>query len=201
MSERRRAPRGFTLLEVLVALVVTAMVVTLAYGAARAGLDTEARLTERRTADEATIAWRTLLGDAVRHVDRGVAETDAVFELRGPARGGADTLRLISRGVVAPLGTGARWLVQAAPTPDGVLLVASPVADAAQPPVRVLVREARGLDVSVLAYAGGTWTRGWSRTAAAPAAVAVRLVDARGAALGPALVARTRPAGEPEEAP
>ncbi|MGZ8470574.1 MAG: PulJ/GspJ family protein, partial [Gemmatirosa sp.] len=74
------ARRGFTLLEVMVALVVSAMVVTLAYGAAQAGFDTEARLREGQAAARATTAWRALLGDALRHVERGVADDDAVFE-------------------------------------------------------------------------------------------------------------------------
>lgn len=196
------ARRGFTLLEVLVALVVTAMVVTLAYGAARAGLDTEARLAERRDADGALTAWRALLGDAARHVERGVAEDDAVFVLAA-ARDGrdADTLRLLTRGVVPPHGTGERWAVTLAPTADGVRLTAAPAGSVDAAPVSVLVRAARGVRVRVLPHAGGAWTREWPRAQDAPAAVAVRLLDGAGRELAPALVARTRPAGVGEEAP
>ncbi len=190
-----RARRGFTLLEVLVALVVTAMVVTLSYGAAQAGFDTEARLAERRAAADALTAWRALLGDAIRHVERGVADDDAVFVLAG------DTLRLQTRGVVPPHGTGERWLVTLAPTAEGVRLTASPVAGASGDVVSVLVREARGAHVRVLPYAGGAWTDAWPRASAVPAAVSVQLLDAAGGALAPALVARTRPAGEVEESP
>ena len=187
--------RGFTLLEVLVALVVTALVVTLSYGAAQAGFDTEARLAERRAAGDALTAWRALLGDAIRHVERGVAEDDAVFVLA------ADTLRLLTRGVVPPLGTGERWQVTLAPGVDGVRLTAAPAEGTQAPSVSVLVREARGVRVRVLPYAGGAWTSEWPRPSAAPAAVSVRLLDAAGRALTPALVARTRPAGVAEEAP
>jgi prepilin-type N-terminal cleavage/methylation domain-containing protein len=196
------ARRGFTLLEVLVALVVSALVITLAYGAAQAGFDTEARLRERAAAAEARTAWRALLGDALRHVERGVAEDDVVFDL-APAREGrgSDTLRLATRGIVPPLGTGDRWAVTLAPTRDGVLLSAAPAEGAAGVPVTVRVREARGLRVLVLPHAGGAWTREWTRGAAAPAAVSVQLVDSVGRAVEPPLIARTRPAGAMEAAP
>ena len=187
--------RGFTLLEVLVALVVTALVVTLSYGAAQAGFDTEARLADRRRSEDALVAWRALLGDAIRHVERGVAEDDAVFVLT------ADTLRLLTRGVVPPHGTGERWLVTLVPTSDGARLTAAPADGASGAPVSVLVRAARGVSVHVLPYAGGAWTRDWPRASAPPAAVSVRLLDAAGHELAPALVARTRPAGVAEEAP
>lgn len=194
--------RGFTLLEVMVALVVTALVVTLAYGAAQAGFDTEARLRERAAAAEARTAWRALLGDALRHAERGVAEDDAVFEL-SPARDdrGSDTLRLLTRGIVPPLGTGGRWVVTIAPSVAGVLLAAIPVDGVDGAAVRVLVREARGVRVRVLPHAGGEWTRDWPRRSAAPAAVSVQLVDSLGGVVEPPLVARTRPAGDMEVAP
>ncbi|MGZ8414638.1 MAG: PulJ/GspJ family protein [Gemmatirosa sp.] len=191
------ARRGFTLLEVMVALVVSAMVVTLAYGAAQAGFDTEARLRERQAAARATTAWRALLGDALRHVERGVADDDAVFELAAARDDRAsDTLRLLTRGIVPPHGTGDRWTLTLAPTADGVLLTALPADDGARAPISVLVRAARGVRVQVLPYVGSTWTRTWTRTAAAPAAVSVQLVDAMGRALEPPLIARTRPAGD-----
>ncbi len=196
------ARRGFTLLEVMVALVVSALVVTLAYGAAQAGFDTEARLRARAEADGARTAWRALLGDALRHVAHGVADDDVVFELaRGRGDRASDTLRLLTHGVVPPLGTGERWLVTLAPTPDGVLLSAAPADGRAGAPVTVLVREARGVRVRLLPYAGGAWTREWPRGSAAPAAVSVQLVDSLARAVDPPVVARTRPAGDVEAAP
>jgi len=192
---RMRARRGFTLLEVLVALVVTAMVVTLSYGAAQAGFDTEARLAKRRVSADALTAWRALLGDAIRHVERGVADDDAVFVLAG------DSLQMMTRGVVPPLGTGERWLVTLAPGAEGVRLSAAPVEGSIGQGVSVVVRDARGLRVRVLPYVAGAWTDQWPRAAAVPAAVSVQLLDADGRELTPVLVARTRPAGESEEAP
>ena len=113
----------------------------------------------------------------------------------------ADTLRLLTRGVVPPHGTGERWLVTLAPSADGALLTAAPAEGAQGTPVSVLVRAARGVRVRVLPYAGGAWTREWPRASAPPAAVSVQLLDAAGRELAPALVARTRPAGVAEEAP
>jgi prepilin-type N-terminal cleavage/methylation domain-containing protein len=194
-----RARRGFTLIEVAVALTVTGLVAALAYGALRAGADAQARLAERRAAADAALAWRAVLGDAVRHASRGAADDDTVFVVRrGPAPG-SDTLRLRTRGVVPPLGAGDEWAAELAPGADGVTLVATPAAGG--PAVRVRIADARGVAVAVLPYAGARWGRTWDRPSMAPAAVSVRLLDAAGHALGPPLVARTRPAGEPDEAP
>lgn len=192
-----RTHPGFTLVEVLVALVVTGIVVTLAYGTLRAGLDTSARLDDRRARAEALTAWRALLGDALRHVERGVADDDTVFAVATDVRG--DALRLVTRGIAPPQGAGERWWLTLAPTPDGVRLDAVP--ERAGAPVHVLLRDARALRVTVLPYAGSAWSRGWARPSAAPAAVAVRLLDAGGRDVVPALVTRTRPEGEAEAAP
>ncbi len=195
------ARRGFTLVEVVVALTVTGLVAALAYGALRAATDVDARLTARRAAADAELAWRAVLGDAARHASTGVADDDTVFALVPGRRVGGDTLRLRTRGVVPPLGAGDEWAVELAPGADGVTLVAVPAGAAGGAAVRVRVPDARGVAVAVLPYAGAPWTRGWTRPSAPPAAVAVRVLDGAGRPLGPGLVARTRPAGEPEEAP
>ena len=192
-----RARPGFTLVEVLVALVVTGIVVSLAYGTLQAGLDTRARLDDRRARAEALTAWRALLGDALRHVEHGVAEEDTVFAVATDSRG--DALRVVTRGVAPPQGAGGRWRLTLAPTSEGVRLDAVP--EGAGAPVHVLLRDARALRVAVLPYAGSAWSRGWMRPSSAPAAVAVRLLDGEGRELVPPLVARTRPEGEAETPP
>jgi general secretion pathway protein J len=190
------AQRGFTLIEVMVALVVTGMVVSLAYGTLRAGLDARERLDDRRARAESLVALRAVLGDALRHVERGVADDDTV-----PAMSAAGAaLLLATRGLAPPQGAGERWRLTLAATTEGVRLDAAPER-AGGVPVRLLVHEARALEVRVLPYAGAAWSRGWTRPSAAPAAVAVRLLDGDGRDLAPPLIARTRPAGEAELAP
>ena len=195
MSTRGRT--GFTLIEVLVALVVTGIVVTLAYGTLRAGLDTSARLDDRHARAQALTAWRALLGDALRRVERGVADDDTVFALVTGARG--DALHLVTRGIAPPQGAGERWRLTLVSTADGVRLDAVPERSGA--PVHVLLRDAQALEVAVLPHAGGAWSRAWARPSVAPAAVAVRLLDAAGRDVVPPLVSRTRPEGEAEPAP
>ncbi|MDF1506498.1 prepilin-type N-terminal cleavage/methylation domain-containing protein, partial [Roseisolibacter sp. H3M3-2] len=136
------ARRGFTLIETLVALTVTGLVAALAYGALRAGTDVEARLTARRTADDAAAASRALLGDEARDASAGAGEGDTVFAVARGRGEGSDTLRLRTRGVVPPLGAGDEWAVELAPGADGVTLVATPVGPAAGgPAVRVRLPE------------------------------------------------------------
>ena len=80
--------RAFTLIEVLLALVITGLVVTLAYGTAQAGFDTQARLAEYRVVGESDAVVRSLLSDALRHAVDGVRGGEAVFV--GGLAGGID---------------------------------------------------------------------------------------------------------------
>ena len=173
--------RGFTLVEMMVALVVTGVVVLLAYGVARAGADTEARLARADAEGRATLAARTLLHGALRHAADGASEIDTVFVLDAAvdARGRhVDRLRFASYGVVPPLGAGARWAVSAEVRAAGLELLAVPADGRAGGAVRVLVPGVASL-----------------RVQAAPVGVRLALADGAGRPLGPALVARTRPEG------
>ena len=186
--------RGFTLVEVMLALVVTGVVVLLAYGVARAGIDTEARLARADADARAVLAARTLLHDALRHTASGASADDSVFVLDAAtdARGRrVDRLRFLSYGVVPPLGAGPRWAVSAAVTPSGLEILAVPTDARAGGAVRVVVPGVASLRATALAPGGG-WADAWPRVQSAPLAVRVVLAASLGRALGPALVARTR---------
>jgi prepilin-type N-terminal cleavage/methylation domain-containing protein len=189
--------RGFTLIEVSVALVVTGVVVLLAYGVARAGMDTEARLARGDADARASLAARALLHDALRHAADGASDVDTVFALDAAtdARGRrVDRLRFLSYGVVPPLGAGPRWAVSAAVVPVGLELLAVPTDARAGAAVRVLVPGVASLRVQALA-SDGEWADTWARAQSAPTGVRVVFGDSAGRPVGPALVARTRPEG------
>ena len=196
MSRGSAAPRrGFTLLEVTVALAVTGVVVLLAYGIARAGIDAEARLARADADARAAVAARALLRDALRHAEDGVADDDTVFVLERTrdARGRVtDRLRFVSRGVVPPLGAGTRWALSAEVTAEGLEVLAVP-ADGRVAAARAIVPGVASLRARVLARGATAWDDAWPRPQSAPAAVALTLADSAGRPVGAALVARTRP--------
>jgi prepilin-type N-terminal cleavage/methylation domain-containing protein len=191
----RRAPRGFTLLEVLVALVVTSVVVSLAFGAASAGLDVRERLDRFGRDEGGAAALRDVLHDALRHAERGGDDADTTFVLVG------DELKIVTRGVRPPLGTGGRWAVSLRAEPEGLVLRAAPTPGTAGAPFRIVAPAVASVDVRALAGVDGAWIDAWDRPSSPPAAVSVRFLDARGGDAVPALLARTRPAGLAEDAP
>src|SRR5215217_2367455 len=74
---------GFTLIELMVATVVTGLVTSLAYAAVSAGFDTSDRIEQYHTTVEAQAIVRELLLDALRHPTEqgGAAMNDVLFAL------------------------------------------------------------------------------------------------------------------------
>src|SRR5687768_14558539 len=119
----RRA--GFTLLEVMVAIVITGVVALLAYGTARAGFDTSDRLDRFHTTLEAQMIVRSLLLNALRHPPEGggAAMNDMLFTIEDRTSAGGvpmDGVRFLSRGITPPLGATEMWSVTVAPSSGGV---------------------------------------------------------------------------------
>ena len=106
--------RGFTLIEVVIALVITGLVVTLAYAAVQGGLDTRDRLARQREQREALVTVRAMIRDALRHALPGVPGGPEVFSLVSratPAGLASDSVTFLTRGVAAPYGTSVAWRV------------------------------------------------------------------------------------------
>jgi prepilin-type N-terminal cleavage/methylation domain-containing protein len=194
-----RNRRGFTLLEVIVALAVTGLVAGLAFGAASAGIDTRERLVRVRRQESSAGALREVLHDALRHAEPGVSSEDTTFALGG--LGAGEAIRFVTRGVLPPLGTGGRWALTVRASAEGTTLIAVPMDDVSATPVRVVAPTIAGITVRALERAGGTWASTWDRPSSPPVAVAIRFLDGAGHDVVPALVARTRAGGLPEEAP
>ena len=193
---------GFTLLEVLVAIVLTSVVALLAYGTAGAGIDTSERLEQHRETAESQLIVRSMLMDALRHPVEGggtsmnevlFAIDDAVSSEGLPI----DGLMFLSRGVSAPLGGTTTWSVTLSPSPDGVRLFAvpadrtqrGPAAGSQAAPINAVLPGIRGLQVRALARTADVeWSNQWAAPGRVPAAVAIEFLDARGTSAAPPLV-------------
>jgi len=188
---RRR--RGFTLVELMVALVVTGMIALAAYGALDAGASTRARVQGVLGDREGALLARALLDDALRHA----ADASGPALVFAHAESAGDVLDFVSRGVApadaTPLGASPRWRVQVGPDAAGdVLLVATPL-DAPGPALRSALGGVRALRVSTLGPDG--WTRAAADVVRVPDVVRVELVAAPGSAPLPPVVARTSAGG------
>ncbi len=188
--------RGFTLLELMVALVLTGVVALLAYGTAATGLDTRDRLETYRSTVEARMIVRALLVDALRHPPEGggaaMGDTLFVLEDRTAADGlPVDQVAFFSRGITPPLGASGLWMVSLAPSPLGLLVRAAPVElpAGAPAPVDVLLPDVRGLDARVLdRTADQAWRNRWEVAGRWPAAISLRFFTSEGELAGPPLV-------------
>lgn len=144
--------RGFTLLEMLVALVVTGVVALLVYGAADAAITTQEGLAEHRRALQAETAFRTMLHDALRNAQPARARGDTTFLLEdgwdalGRPR---DRLSFVTAGAFPPLTADADWAVTIEPTRAGLVLTAVPIGVAAPPRVVAGPQEITGLDIRI----------------------------------------------------
>lgn len=156
---------GFTLLEVMVAVVVSSLVALLSYATARVGFDTNDRIDEHVNATVAELTMRTFLTDALRH----------------PAEGGGiamnDTLLVFAEDRLAFASRAA--LVTLTASDSGLHLHAEPrgrdlrVTD-------VVVPDVSGFRVSVLDRTGDpAWQSQWRAAGRMPAAVMINFVSTR----------------------
>jgi prepilin-type N-terminal cleavage/methylation domain-containing protein len=187
--------RGFTLIELMAAIVVTSVVALLAYGTARTGIDTSERLDRRRSAIEAQMIVRSLLLDALRHPpeEGGASMNDMLFSIDDRTNGEGlpvDEVRFVSRGVIPPLGATSMWTVTLVPTDEGVRMVAVSNANGAAP-IDALLPGARGLNARVLYRVEDLdWSDRWDAPGRVPAAIALDFLTEQGTAASPPLVVR-----------
>ena len=140
---------GFTLIEVIVAIVLTGIVTLLAYGSVQAGLDSANRIEAYRRTTESEALVRSLVSDALRHP--ADAPDGTSFEIAQTAESG-DVLRFVSRGVSGPLGAGELWRVEIAPSAKGLEFSALPL-EGDISPIRGKVPSLGSIDVHVLGAA------------------------------------------------
>ena len=167
--EHRRS--GFTLLEVMVAIVLTSLVVLLAYAAAQVSFDARARLGANLRTLQGARAVRALLQDALRNARTPQRQGDAGFTLKD------GRLSFVAAGGAPPLDPDYDWLVTLQPRSGGLDLSAAPIghAPAAPAPVAFRVPGVTRWEVQVLAPGASQWMAEWPATTVMPRAIAIGL--------------------------
>ena len=173
--------RGFTLIEVMISIVVTGLVSSLAFAAAQAGFDTDARLEAYRLKGEREGVVRAFLFDALRHSVEGVRGGSAIFVLvdrAGLDGRAADSVQVVTRGVLSPLGTSEAWRVTAWLVGDTLQLEAH--ADGASapgsPPLTMRLGGVAAFDVQLLGRGlGARWRGDWPDADVSPEAMSLTL--------------------------
>lgn len=120
---------GFTLIEVLVAIVLTSVVSLLVYGAAQAARDTQVRVAAERSSLQRAMAMRLLLADALAGAQTTFRSLDTVLVLENRVNGRGipqDRLTWVSSGDFPPLSPGVDWTVTLEATSAGLLLSGRP---------------------------------------------------------------------------
>jgi len=187
--------RAFTLIEVTVAIVVTGLVVSMAYAALQAGFDTSDRLMSTREGAERETVARSILSSALRHAVPGTIGGEPVFVLRDAAQ--SDELQFRTRGVLEPLGATGMWEVALLNTTTGMRLTARPI-DGSSAPFSSTLPGVRGIDVRVRGRdPRDGWLETWLAADRSPVAVSITFLDADGRARGAPMIARVGLEGNP----
>ena len=176
--------RGFTLLEILVAISVAGIVALLVYGTAAAGHDVEARLRERRRALQTAQAFRSVVQDALRNArpSRQYGDTAFWIDAQRDSRGRPmDRLSFVAAGSLPPLTADADWRVTIEPHADGISITATPVGIAV--PAREVARysAATALQIRVLEPGSAAeWSERWRFPSLVPPAIELTYWDDHG---------------------
>lgn len=173
-----RGRAGFTLLEVLVAVTVTALAGVVAAAAVQAASGAGDRVARSRRANEGEARMRSLLTDALRHLPPASAVDGPLLALMPDSTG--PSLAFPSRGIVPPFGTGAPWRVTVRRRGDSLLVDAAPPATLATPARHAAIGSVGALAIRVLDGADG-WRPDWPLDGRVPQAVEVAWRDAAGA--------------------
>lgn len=186
--------RGFTLIEVTTAIVITGVVSLLAYGSVQAGLDTADRVERHRSGIESAALMRSLVSDALRHPASSPDQALPSFSITQSEAQGVNAARLqfVSRGVSPPHGAGALWNVVLELTPNGLRLRADPMETTPELALESTLPGIRGVSVrSKSSRAERAWNTGWESRRTAPYAVEITFFDAANREVGAPMVVVT----------
>ncbi|HSY83166.1 MAG TPA: type II secretion system protein [Gemmatimonadaceae bacterium] len=162
-------PRGYTLLEILVAVVLTSLVALIAYGAMQVSLGARDRLGAAMAVEQRARVTRELLVDVLRNTRTPQRQGDTTFTLDG------DTLTFVAAGGGPPLDADCDWRVTITPVVGGLMFVATPVGRAPVTEVAFRLPGVTRMDVRVLAPTGEEWLNAWPASMVTPRAVAITL--------------------------
>ena len=170
-----RPRAGFTLIEVLVSIVLTAVVSLVVYGAVGAARDTQSRITEERRSLQSALAMRLLLGGALAGTQATFLAPDTMFVLENRINGQGipqDRITLATSGNFPPLSSGTDWIVTLEASGQGLRLVGRPMGIRAPARLLALLPGVTGLSIRVRHLdLGGNWSDEWPTPAVLPEAV------------------------------
>lgn len=204
-STHARASRraGFTLIEVITAIALTAIVTAIASAAVASASDARATTLRHQLTLDAESRFRVVLTDMLRHAPAADAVNEPLLRITphegvtiGDVADGDVTnddvtgangdmqLVFLSQGVSQPFGTGRIWRVTVRPGANGIELLAEAIGRG-DPlvPLRTTLPHRRRLRVAVLeAAAAGTsqWRNDWPVERSRPALVKLTLEGSPG---------------------
>jgi general secretion pathway protein J len=171
---------GFTLLELLIALVLTAVAVTIAGSALRTASIAGARVEAHRDTLEHDARLRATLTDMLRHAPSAESVEEPLLQIDQDAAGSA-RLTFLSTGVRPPYGTGDIWRVTVSVSAAGLVLDALPIGasvdgtalHSVHPSVTALsIRVLEQATPQAGAVASAGWRRDWPLGTSRPAMIA-----------------------------
>ena len=174
--------RGFTLLELLIALVLTAVAVTMAGSVLRTASLARERTAQHRERYERLAHVRALLTDMLRHAPVAESVTEPLMQISNDTDG-VPRFVFLSKGVRAPFGTGTTWRVSVAVRDSTLLLDAEPIGTAqGERAVRTQVAGVSAMRVEFLEHGGALtraqWRDVWPLAQSRPEAVALHFLAA-----------------------
>ncbi|HEX2217254.1 MAG TPA: prepilin-type N-terminal cleavage/methylation domain-containing protein [Gemmatimonadales bacterium] len=182
-----RGSPGFTLLEVMVATVLTGLVAMLAFAAARVTAESAAFIERDLTALRGERAARQMLLDLLHNVRPPRIRGDTGFALAG------DRLTFTAAGA-PPLDPEYDWLVDMRPGNDGLAISARSLGRGPVSHAELRLPHVTGWQVRVLAPRATNWRDAWVPSPVLPAAVAITLWSGE-RPFGPPLTVRLSDAG------
>lgn len=178
---RVHARAGFTLLELVIALSLTAMATGVAASAIWAARRTSESQQDFAAHGESEARWRALVVDMLRHPPAAERVDRALLAVHVTPDG--QELRFLSQGVREPFGTGDVWDVVITQDSTDVVLRATPLQrpgalSAASQTLVARIADVHGLEIAVLepATANGAaqWRADWPLAQTRPAAVSLQ---------------------------
>lgn len=182
--------RGFTLMEVMTAIVISALVAAVAAAALRAGLDVRERVNRHRVTVDAEARALEWIAIMLRHPPPSNAVSEPLVHITRLASG-SDSLTFLSNGVDSPAGTGAIWRITLHTDAFGLHLNAVPVRTSTTAPMESVLSHVTTLRAEALSpgSANPEWLSQWPVLRSPPAAVRLTLGLANGTSRAPMVFA------------